>query len=69
MPALGVRVRDSRLNVMAMRDLVRLAEDNGYDSVWLPESMGREALTELTALVPIGEPVQETFQRTIAGCA
>jgi 5,10-methylenetetrahydromethanopterin reductase len=51
MAALGVRIRDSNFAVTDMRQLVQLAEDKGYDSVWLPEGMGREAVTELTALV------------------
>jgi alkanesulfonate monooxygenase SsuD/methylene tetrahydromethanopterin reductase-like flavin-dependent oxidoreductase (luciferase family) len=55
MAALGVRVRDSHLTVADMRELVRLAERQGYESVWLPESMGREAFIELTALVLAGE--------------
>jgi probable F420-dependent oxidoreductase len=41
-----------------MRDLVRLAEQQGYDSVWLPESVGREAFTELTALVLAGNRIR-----------
>jgi probable F420-dependent oxidoreductase len=58
MAALGVRVRDSHLGIPAMRDLVRLAEQKGYDSVWLPESVGREAFTELTALVLVSERIR-----------
>lgn len=58
MAALGVRVRDSRLAVSDMRSLVKLAEDKGYDSVWLPEGMGREALNELTALVLASERIR-----------
>ena len=41
-----------------MRDLVRLAERRGYDSVWLPESHGREVLTELTALALSSERIR-----------
>src|SRR5262245_54412987 len=58
MAALGVRIRDSQLRITEMRDLVRLAEQHGYDSVWLPESIGREAFTELTALVLAGERIR-----------
>src|SRR5262245_29494434 len=58
MAALGVRVRDSQLGITAMRDLARLAERRGYDSVWLPESIGREAFTELTALVLAGDRIR-----------
>ena len=35
MAALGVRIRDSHLTVADMRGLVTLAENQGYDSVWL----------------------------------
>jgi probable F420-dependent oxidoreductase len=58
MTAIGVRLRDSRLGLADMRQLVGLAERLGYDSVWLPESMGREALTELTALVLSSERIR-----------
>jgi len=58
MVALGVRIRDSHLAITEMRDLTKLAEHKGYDSVWLPESMGREALNELTALVLAGERIR-----------
>jgi hypothetical protein len=69
MIALGVRLRDSHLHISAMRELVRLAEDKGYDSVWLPESMGRDACAELTALavastcIRIGTGVVPVFVR------
>lgn len=58
MAALGVRLRDAQLAFPAMRDLVRLAERRGYDSVWLPESHGREVLTELTALALSSERIR-----------
>ena len=58
MAAVGVRIRDSRLAVSDMRGLVKLAEDKGYDSVWLPESMGRDALAELTALVGTSQRIR-----------
>jgi probable F420-dependent oxidoreductase len=77
MAALGVRLRDSHLRITAMRDLVKLAEDKGYDSVWLPESMGRDACTELTALaltsthIRLGTGIVPVFARlpTIAAAA
>ena len=77
MAALGVRIRDSHLTVADMRGLVTLAENQGYDSVWLPESMGREALAELTSLVlcsqriRIGTGIVPVFARlpTIAAAA
>ncbi|MBM3226792.1 MAG: LLM class flavin-dependent oxidoreductase [Candidatus Tectomicrobia bacterium] len=58
MGTLGVRLRDSRLGLPAMRDLLHLAEQRGYDSVWLPESVGRESVTELTALALSSERIR-----------
>jgi probable F420-dependent oxidoreductase len=52
-----------------MRDLVTLAEQKGYDSVWLPESMGRDACAELTAFavastrIRIGTGIVPVFAR------
>ena len=57
MTTLGVRLRDSQLALPAMRELVRLAEQRGYESVWLPESVGRESITELTALALSSERI------------
>ncbi|MGE3537746.1 MAG: LLM class flavin-dependent oxidoreductase [Candidatus Tectimicrobiota bacterium] len=50
MAPLGVRLRDSQLALPGMQRLVSLAEQRGLESIWLPESVGREAITELTAL-------------------
>lgn len=58
MTALGVRIRDNGLALSDMRDLVNLAEEKGYDSVWLPESMGRDALGELTALLAMSQRIR-----------
>jgi probable F420-dependent oxidoreductase len=77
MTTLGVRLRDSQLSVTDMRDLLTLAEHKGYDSVWLPESMGRDACTELTALalasqrIRLGTGIVPVFTRlpTIAAAA
>jgi alkanesulfonate monooxygenase SsuD/methylene tetrahydromethanopterin reductase-like flavin-dependent oxidoreductase (luciferase family) len=77
MAALGVRLRDNQLTYPAMRDLVRLADQRGYDSVWLPESGGREVFTELTALaqasaqVRLGTGIVPVFTRlpTVAAAA
>lgn len=77
MTTLGVRIRDSHLSIASMQHLVRLAENRGYASVWLPESPGREAFTELTALavsserIRIGTGIVPVFARlpTIAAAA
>ncbi len=58
MASLGVRLRDSHLTIQDMRDLAQLAEGHGYDSIWLPESQGREAITELTSLVLATERIR-----------
>jgi probable F420-dependent oxidoreductase len=58
MAMLGVRLRDSQLRITDMRTLVTLAEQRGYDSVWLPESMGRDACAELTALALTSERIR-----------
>lgn len=58
MAALGLRLRDGQLALPAMQRLVHLAEQRGYESVWLPESVGREALTELTVLALSSERVR-----------
>ncbi|GIX46662.1 MAG: luciferase-like protein [Candidatus Tectimicrobiota bacterium] len=75
--ALGVRLRDAHLSLAAMQELTQLAEDKGYDSVWLPESMGREAITELTVLalssrrIRVGTGIVPVFARlpTVAAAA
>lgn len=77
MTTLGVRIRDSHLTMASMRELVRLAERRGYASVWLPESLGREVFTELTALalsserIRIGTGIVPVFARlpTVAAAA
>jgi probable F420-dependent oxidoreductase len=58
MTAIGVRIRDNGLALSDMHDLVNLAEGKGYDSVWLPESMGRDALGELTALLAMSQRIR-----------
>ncbi|MBM3944138.1 MAG: LLM class flavin-dependent oxidoreductase, partial [SAR202 cluster bacterium] len=50
-PRLGVRIEnDPRLTVDELVDLARLAERRGFESVWVPEGSGRDALTLLTAM-------------------
>jgi probable F420-dependent oxidoreductase len=58
MASLGVRLRDSHLTIHDMRDLAQLAEGHGYESLWLPEGQGREAITEMTSLVLATERIQ-----------
>lgn len=51
MSAIGIRIRDADLSLADMRHLATTAEAAGYQSAWLPESMGRDAVAELIALV------------------
>jgi probable F420-dependent oxidoreductase len=51
MNAIGVRIRDADLSLADMGRLATIAEEAGYQSAWLPESMGRDAIAELIALV------------------
>ncbi len=55
---IGVRIRDDALSIADMQALTRLAEAHGYDSVWLPEGMGRDALSELLVLAQATERVR-----------
>lgn len=58
MATLGVRLRDEQLALPAMQHLVKLAERRGYESVWLPEGVGRDAITELTVLALSSERIR-----------
>ncbi len=51
MSAIGVRIRDADLSLADMCRLASTAEEAGYQSAWLPETMGRDAIAELVALV------------------
>ena len=51
MSAIGVRIRDADLSLADMCRLATIAEGARYQSAWLPESMGRDAIAELIALV------------------
>ncbi|MCB1740970.1 MAG: LLM class flavin-dependent oxidoreductase [Gammaproteobacteria bacterium] len=55
---LGVRIRDARLSLPAMLELVREAESLGYHSAWLPEGPGRDALTEAALLAQATHRIQ-----------
>lgn len=57
MSAIGVRIRDAGLSLADMSRLANTAESAGYDSVWLPESMGRDAIAELIVLAGATERI------------
>ena len=44
---LGLRLYDEGLSIAQMTMLAQRAEARGYDIVWVPESAGREAFTQL----------------------
>jgi probable F420-dependent oxidoreductase len=77
MSSLGVALRDllppagprAALPVRAIVDLAVLAERFGYDSVWVPEGRGREALAQLGAIagatrrIRLGTGIMPVFSR------
>ena len=69
MSALGLRLRESNLSLAEMCRLATLAEETGYDSAWLPERHGRDAISELivlagaTARITIGTGIVPVFGR------
>ena len=51
MARLGIRLDiDPQISSQEHRELASLAEKSGYESVWVPEGGGRDALTQLTAI-------------------
>ncbi|MEF8853175.1 MAG: TIGR04024 family LLM class F420-dependent oxidoreductase [Haloarculaceae archaeon] len=59
-------------SVETLVEYARLAEDLGYDRVWLPETWGRDAVTVLTAIaertdeVGVGTSVANVYSRSPA---
>ena len=50
MARLGVRLEaGTQLTSQDMLDIASLAEDRGYETIWVPEGGGSDALTQLTA--------------------
>lgn len=70
MPRTGLRLRDDGLPFSEMTALVRLAEERGYDTVFVPEASGREAFTQLAAFacaterIRLGPGIATIFTRT-----
>ncbi len=55
----GVRFEnDPSLTPQDFQELARLAEDRGYEMVWVPEGGGRDSLTALSAIAMVTERVQ-----------
>ena len=71
MPLLAVRLdMDSHMSSQEHRELASLAEKSGYETVWVPEGGGRDALTQLTAIamttqrIKLGTGILPVFSRT-----
>ena len=67
----GVRLDiDPKLTPNTYQELARLAEDRGYETVWVPEGGGRDSLTSLasialrTELIRLGTGILPIFART-----
>jgi alkanesulfonate monooxygenase SsuD/methylene tetrahydromethanopterin reductase-like flavin-dependent oxidoreductase (luciferase family) len=45
----GLRLYDDRLTLAQTTALAQRAEARGYETVWVPESAGKEAFSQLTA--------------------
>ncbi len=71
MDRLGVRLDiDPQISSQEHRELASLAEKSGYETVWVPEGGGRDALTQLTAIamttqhLKLGTGILPVFSRT-----
>ena len=71
MARLGVRLDlDPQMSSQEHRELASLAELSGYETVWVPEGAGRDALTQLTAIamttqhLKLGTGIMPVFSRT-----
>ena len=72
----GVRFEnDHSLTPQDLQELARMAEERGYESVWVPEGAGRDSLTALAAIavvterVRLGTGILPVFARTAANTA
>ena len=71
MPRVGLRLDTGpQLDPIQLLELVRLAEDRGYETVWVPEGNGRDAMSQLTAFaagtsrIGLGTGILPVFTRT-----
>ena len=71
MARLGLRLEnDPRLTLSDLVEIVQLAEQHGFESVWVPESGGRDALTLLATLaqttrhIKFGTGILPIYSRT-----
>lgn len=70
MARIGVRLREERVTMRQLIDLARLAEAQGYESIWVPEGSGKDAFSQLTAYalstqrVQLGTGIAIIYSRT-----
>lgn len=71
MPSIGVMLPNTdTISANELVEMTRLAEANGYDSVWTGEAWGRDAITTATNLaaktsrIKIGTAIVTVFSRT-----
>ena len=71
MPRLGVRLETGlQLTPQNMQELASMAEERGYEVVWVPEGGATDALTQLTAFattthrIKLGTGILPIFSRT-----
>jgi probable F420-dependent oxidoreductase len=70
MARVGLRLRDDRLSFPELTGLVRLAEERGFETVFVPEAGGREVFTQLAAFacgterIRLGPGIATVFTRT-----
>ena len=76
MPTYGVRLEnDPSLSPQDYQELGKLAEDLGYDTVWVPEGGGRDSLTSLATIamkterVRLGTGILPIYARTATNTA
>ena len=67
---LSLRLREDRAPIGSVIDLVRLAEQSGYQGLWVPENTGREVFTQLAAYavaterITLGPGIANIYTRT-----
>lgn len=70
MARVGLRLRDDRLSFAELTGLVQLAEQRGYETLFVPEAGGREVFTQLAAFargterIRLGPGIATVFTRT-----
>ena len=71
MPRVGLRLDTGpQLDPIQLLELACLAEDLGYETVWVPEGNGRDAMSQLTAFaagtsrIGLGTGILPVFTRT-----